>query len=87
MDKSIPDPPTAVLLHGILGSRKNWGTRAVLHRELVHFIYCYLYVLVVNHVTNKLLFSFFFGEGSFAKRLAQEFPMWQVIICIILMMV
>eukprot|EP00268_Persea_americana_P020804 TRINITY_DN2087_c0_g1_i1.p1 TRINITY_DN2087_c0_g1~~TRINITY_DN2087_c0_g1_i1.p1 ORF type:complete len:163 (-),score=19.38 TRINITY_DN2087_c0_g1_i1:147-635(-) len=25
MDKSIPDPPTAVLLHGILGSRKNWG--------------------------------------------------------------
>jgi hypothetical protein len=59
MDKSIPDPPTAVLLHGILGSRKNWGTRAVLHRELVHFIYCYLYVLVVNHVTNKLLFSFF----------------------------
>ncbi|CAK7327873.1 unnamed protein product [Dovyalis caffra] len=26
MDKSIRDPPTAVLLHGILGSRKNWGT-------------------------------------------------------------
>ncbi|XP_038714569.1 abhydrolase domain-containing protein C22H12.03 isoform X2 [Tripterygium wilfordii] len=26
IDKSIPDPPTAVLLHGILGSRKNWGT-------------------------------------------------------------
>ncbi|KAF2290361.1 hypothetical protein GH714_012199 [Hevea brasiliensis] len=26
MDKSMPDPPTAVLLHGILGSRKNWGT-------------------------------------------------------------
>jgi len=25
MDKAIPDPPTAVLLHGILGSRKNWG--------------------------------------------------------------
>ncbi|RVW86290.1 hypothetical protein CK203_043227 [Vitis vinifera] len=24
-DKSIPDPPTAVLVHGILGSRKNWG--------------------------------------------------------------
>ncbi|KAK8542452.1 hypothetical protein V6N12_015048 [Hibiscus sabdariffa] len=24
--KSIPEPPTAVLLHGILGSRKNWGT-------------------------------------------------------------
>lgn len=25
MDKSVPEPPTAVLLHGILGSRKNWG--------------------------------------------------------------
>lgn len=25
MDKSIPETPTAVLLHGILGSRKNWG--------------------------------------------------------------
>ncbi|PRQ20755.1 putative palmitoyl-CoA hydrolase [Rosa chinensis] len=26
MDKSLPEPPTAVFLHGILGSRKNWGT-------------------------------------------------------------
>ncbi|KAB5524865.1 hypothetical protein DKX38_022614 [Salix brachista] len=26
MGKSKPDPPTAVLLHGILGSRKNWGS-------------------------------------------------------------
>ncbi|KAH7524867.1 hypothetical protein FEM48_Zijuj06G0164700 [Ziziphus jujuba var. spinosa] len=25
MDRSVPDPPTAVFLHGILGSRKNWG--------------------------------------------------------------
>ncbi|XP_050376414.1 uncharacterized protein LOC126793828 [Argentina anserina] len=25
-DKSLPEPPTAVFLHGILGSRKNWGT-------------------------------------------------------------
>ncbi|KAJ0684123.1 hypothetical protein HanLR1_Chr11g0387761 [Helianthus annuus] len=24
-DRSVPCPPTAVLLHGILGSRKNWG--------------------------------------------------------------
>ncbi|XP_042495685.1 uncharacterized protein LOC122074786 isoform X2 [Macadamia integrifolia] len=42
MDKSIPEPPTAVLLHGILGSRKNWG--------------------------------------SFARRLAQEFPTWQFLL-------
>lgn len=42
MDKSTPDPPTAVLLHGILGSRKNWGT--------------------------------------FARRLAQEFPTWQFLL-------
>ncbi|KAM5575110.1 putative esterase/lipase [Rosa sericea] len=26
MAKSLPEPPTAVFLHGILGSRKNWGT-------------------------------------------------------------
>ncbi|KAF4373178.1 hypothetical protein F8388_019360 [Cannabis sativa] len=42
MDKSLPDPPTAVFLHGILGSRKNWGT--------------------------------------FARRLAQEFPTWQFLL-------
>jgi hypothetical protein len=30
MGKSKPDPPTAVLLHGILGSRKNWGKYPVL---------------------------------------------------------
>ncbi|CAA7396536.1 unnamed protein product [Spirodela intermedia] len=42
MDKSVPDPPTAVLLHGILGCRKNWG--------------------------------------SFARRLGQEFPMWQFLL-------
>lgn len=23
-DKSVPDPPTAVFIHGILGGRKNW---------------------------------------------------------------
>ncbi|XP_078434312.1 alpha/beta-Hydrolases superfamily protein isoform X2 [Wolffia australiana] len=40
--KSAPDPPTAVLLHGILGCRKNWG--------------------------------------SFSRRLAQEFPMWQFLL-------
>ncbi|XVF30168.1 hypothetical protein REPUB_Repub16aG0033800 [Reevesia pubescens] len=40
LNRSIPEPPTAVLLHGILGSRKNWGT--------------------------------------FARRLAQEFPTWQI---------
>lgn len=42
MDKSLPDPPTAVFLHGILGCRKNWGT--------------------------------------FVKRLAKEFPMWQFLV-------
>ncbi|OVA04789.1 hypothetical protein BVC80_8529g3 [Macleaya cordata] len=42
VDKSKPDPPTAVLLHGILGGRKNWA--------------------------------------SFARRLAQEFPMWQFLL-------
>ncbi|XP_068338854.1 uncharacterized protein [Pyrus communis] len=26
VDRSLPKPPTAVFLHGILGSRKNWGT-------------------------------------------------------------
>lgn len=41
-DKSIPEPPTAVLLHGILGSKKNWGT--------------------------------------FAQRLAKEFPAWQFLL-------
>ncbi|KAK7250973.1 hypothetical protein RIF29_33789 [Crotalaria pallida] len=25
MDRSLPDPPTAVFLHGILGCRKNWA--------------------------------------------------------------
>nr|XP_028962242.1 abhydrolase domain-containing protein C22H12.03-like [Malus domestica] len=26
VDRSLPEPPTAVFLHGILGSKKNWGT-------------------------------------------------------------
>ncbi|XP_058201439.1 uncharacterized protein LOC131316174 isoform X2 [Rhododendron vialii] len=43
LDKSVCDPPpTAVLLHGILGCRKNWGT--------------------------------------FARRLAHEFPTWQFLL-------
>lgn len=42
MDKSVPEPPTAVLVHGILGSRKNWG--------------------------------------SFARRLAKSFPLWQFLL-------
>ncbi|ESW28997.1 hypothetical protein PHAVU_002G035500 [Phaseolus vulgaris] len=42
MDRSLPDPPTAVFLHGILGCRKNWGT--------------------------------------FARRLAKEFPTWQFLL-------
>ncbi|KAK4758462.1 hypothetical protein SAY87_019763 [Trapa incisa] len=42
MDKSAPETPTAVLLHGILGCRKNWG--------------------------------------SFARRLAKEFPAWQFLL-------
>ncbi|XP_017985273.1 PREDICTED: uncharacterized protein LOC18601391 [Theobroma cacao] len=29
LDRSIPEPPTAVLLHGILGSRKNWGKHQI----------------------------------------------------------
>ncbi|CAM6094365.1 unnamed protein product [Calypogeia fissa] len=40
--KSNPETPTAVLVHGILGARKNWG--------------------------------------SFARRLAQEFPSWQFLL-------
>ncbi|CAL5439002.1 unnamed protein product [Camellia sinensis] len=50
MDKSVPDPPTAVLLHGILGSRKNW-------------------VLMLKTCVT----------GTFARRLAQEFPTWQLL--------
>ncbi|XP_047977699.1 putative esterase/lipase HI_0193 [Salvia hispanica] len=42
LDRTAPEPPTAVLLHGILGSRKNWGT--------------------------------------FARRLAKEFPKWQFLL-------
>ncbi|GLJ31068.1 hypothetical protein SUGI_0621740 [Cryptomeria japonica] len=42
VDRSVPEPPTAVLLHGILGGRKNWG--------------------------------------SFARRLAREFPTWQFLL-------
>ncbi|KAK4413428.1 protein ABHD11 [Sesamum alatum] len=42
LNKTAPQPPTAVLLHGILGSRKNWGT--------------------------------------FARRLAKEFPKWQFLL-------
>ncbi|KAL8485804.1 hypothetical protein ACS0TY_027913 [Phlomoides rotata] len=42
LDNTAPQPPTAVLLHGILGSRKNWGT--------------------------------------FARRLAKEFPKWQFLL-------
>lgn len=43
LDKSVCDPPpTAILLHGILGCRKNWGT--------------------------------------FARRLAHEFPTWQFLL-------
>ncbi|KAK1275868.1 hypothetical protein QJS04_geneDACA009913 [Acorus gramineus] len=42
MGNKVPDHPTAVLLHGILGGRKNWG--------------------------------------SFARRLAREFPMWQFLL-------
>ncbi|CAL5434550.1 unnamed protein product [Camellia sinensis] len=53
MDKSVPDPPTAVLLHGILGSRKNWGR-----------------LMLKTCVT-----------GTFARRLAQEFPTWQNLRC------
>lgn len=42
MDKSAREPPTAVLVHGILGCRKNWG--------------------------------------SFARRLAKCFPLWQFLL-------
>ncbi|XP_027091333.2 uncharacterized protein [Coffea arabica] len=42
LGRSVPEPPTAVLLHGILGSRKNWGT--------------------------------------FARRLAKEYPKWQFLL-------
>ncbi|WVZ19459.1 hypothetical protein V8G54_006781 [Vigna mungo] len=48
MDRSLPDPPTAVFLHGILGCRKNWGGCDI--------------------------------AGSFARRLALEFPTWQFLL-------
>jgi hypothetical protein len=34
-DKSVPDTPTAVLLHGILGSGKNWGQCCVVPCKLL----------------------------------------------------
>lgn len=42
--------------------------------------------LRLSNITWYLYVPVIFCEGSFAKRLAQEFPMWQVIISIIVMM-
>ena len=49
-DKSIPDTPTAVLVHGILGSQKNWG-------RLFFLPTIYMYV-----TPNLLKYN---GHGSF----------------------
>lgn len=51
-DKSLPDTPTAVLLHGILGSRKNWGRQLSSHLPLC---------------TNDFLASFFSWYVCFVK--------------------
>lgn len=46
-DNSIPDPPTAVLVHGILGSRKNWGRFFSLP--------IYIYIAIVNSIFPNML--------------------------------
>jgi len=40
MDRSLPDPPTAVFLHGILGCRKNWGGWFCVHFFFLEALGC-----------------------------------------------
>ncbi|CAK9151901.1 unnamed protein product [Ilex paraguariensis] len=69
MDKSVPDPPTAVLLHGILGSRKNWGR-------------CLLYTFVLfSKIYLKMIESFIFSCCNYKLRLYDMIVYDALIVC------
>ncbi|KAL2894556.1 Protein ABHD11, partial [Bienertia sinuspersici] len=51
MDKSVPEPPTAVLIHGILGCRKNWS---MFHISAVHLFAGWLKVFQCGRLPHTV---------------------------------